>query len=53
MVSTIEKAGKKLFACDECKFLYETEELAKKCEDWCREKHSCNLDITKHSVGVV
>lgn len=42
--------GKKYFICEECKFSYESEEWAKKCEDWCKKYKSCNLEITKHSV---
>jgi hypothetical protein len=40
-----------LFMCEECHLLYEDEDLAKRCEDWCREKKSCNLEITKHAVN--
>ncbi len=50
MVKEIEKDGRKLFQCEECSFLYKEKEWAEKCEDYCREKHSCSLDITKHAV---
>ncbi len=40
-----------LFLCEECDLLYKEEELAQKCEDWCRENKSCNLEITKHAVN--
>lgn len=40
-----------LFLCEECDLLYREEELAKKCEDWCRENKSCNLEITRHAVN--
>ena len=40
-----------LFLCEECDLLYKEEALAQKCEDWCREKKSCNLEITKYAVN--
>lgn len=40
-----------LYLCEECNLLYREEELAQKCEDWCRETKSCNLEITKHAVN--
>ncbi|MHA2026786.1 MAG: hypothetical protein ACW98U_12870 [Candidatus Thorarchaeota archaeon] len=40
-----------LYLCEECDMLYREEELAQKCEDWCREMKSCNLEITKHAVN--
>ena len=30
--------------------IYETEELANKCEVWCKEHKSCNLEIAKQSI---
>jgi|TARA_B100001971_G_C18199552_1_gene543664 hypothetical protein len=50
MVKIINKNGKIYFQCEACLFYYENKELAEKCEAWCREKHSCNIDITKHAV---
>ena len=38
------------YVCEECGFAYEDRDWAEKCEAWCREKHSCNIEITKHSV---
>ena len=52
MVKKIEKEGKKYFTCEECEFIYEDKELAEKCETWCKENHSCNLEITKHAVQI-
>lgn len=40
----------KVFVCPECGFCYEDAEWAKKCAAWCREHHSCNLEITEHAV---
>lgn len=52
MVSKTAKEGKPCFLCGECGFAYETRELAQKCQDWCREHHSCSLDITKYAVNL-
>jgi hypothetical protein len=30
---------------------YLTEDMAKKCEAWCVEHQSCNLDIIKYAVN--
>ena len=52
MVKEVEKDGKKYYKCEECDFLYKDKELSKKCESWCNEHHSCNLEITKHAVKI-
>ena len=41
---------KELYQCEECGFYYADNEWAKKCEAWCREHKSCNLEITGHAV---
>lgn len=40
-----------LYTCPECGLSYKDQELAKKCEAWCKEHNSCNLEITKYSVN--
>lgn len=40
---------KKLYQCEECGFHYAEKEQAEKCEAWCKEHHSCNLEITAQS----
>lgn len=40
----------KVFACTECGMSYKEVELANKCAAWCKEHHSCNLEITEHAV---
>ncbi|MBT4804691.1 hypothetical protein HON71_00810 [Candidatus Woesearchaeota archaeon] len=39
-----------LFQCKECNFWYKDKEMAEKCEKWCKEHHSCNMEITKFAV---
>ena len=41
---------KKLHQCPVCKLNYPTEELSNKCEAWCTEHHSCNLDIIQYAI---
>jgi len=50
MVKEIQKEDKVLFQCEACNFFFEEKHWAEKCEVWCTEKKSCNLDISKHAV---
>jgi hypothetical protein len=43
------KKSSRLFQCGECGFRYREEAWAEKCEAWCREHNSCNLEITSHA----
>lgn len=52
MVKEIEKKGKIYYICEECGFAYESKDIAQKCEDWCKENHSCNIEITKSAVQI-
>ena len=36
--------------CPECGLHYEDKKQAEKCETWCKEHHSCSLEITSHAV---
>ena len=40
----------KTFACSECGLAYQEREWAQKCRAWCKEHHTCNVEITKHAV---
>lgn len=42
---------KKYYQCGECKFYYEDKNQAEKCQAWCSEHHSCNIEITKSTVN--
>jgi len=50
MVEEIKKEDKTYYACPICKFKYEEKVWAEKCQNWCKEHHSCNIEITKHAV---
>lgn len=40
-----------LYQCPECGLYYKAEATAQKCQAWCKEHKSCNLEITKLSIG--
>ena len=46
MVKILIQEDKKLYQCEACGFHYESKEQAEKCEAWCKEHNSCNLEIT-------
>ena len=50
MTSEIIKNGKKTYQCDNCKLYFEDKEWADKCQAWCDEHHTCNVEITKHRI---
>jgi hypothetical protein len=50
MTRAIQNQGLELWQCRECGLRYEEKEWAERCEDWCKANHSCNLEITSHSV---
>ena len=52
MVKELTKDGKTYYQCEICEFYYDKRELAQKCQDWCKEHNSCNLEITKHAVKI-
>ncbi len=45
----MEKDIKKIYECPECHLKYKDKKWAEKCEVWCRENQSCNLDIIQHA----
>ncbi len=46
MVKIAIQENKKLYQCEACGFHYTEKEQAEKCEAWCKEHNSCNLEIT-------
>ncbi len=56
LLKSVEKAVNKdttvptLYECPICFLHYINPETAKQCEVWCKEHHSCNLEITKSAV---
>lgn len=49
-MQNMQKNNEALYECPECGMNYREKEWADKCEAWCREHRSCNLDITSHAV---
>jgi len=49
MVKVIQRDNTELYQCEECGFHYGDKDWAEKCEAWCRESHSCNIEITSHA----
>jgi len=45
----INKDKQTLYQCEECGLYYAQKDWAEKCEAWCKEHHSCNLDIIAHA----
>lgn len=41
---------KSLYQCNECGFHYEDRAQAEKCEAWCKEHKSCNIEITASAI---
>ena len=48
-MKTIKENKVVLYQCEECGFRYLSRDWAEKCEAWCKEHHSCNLEITKNA----
>jgi len=48
----VKMINKKYYQCEECDFIYKKEELAKRCEEFCKAHKSCSLEITKHAVKI-
>lgn len=48
VVMVQERAG--LFVCQECGYGYREREWAEKCEAWCHDHNSCNLEIIEHGL---
>lgn len=50
MVKIVKQDDKELHQCEECGFHYEDKKLAEKCEAWCTEHKSCNIEITAQAI---
>ena len=45
-----KEINKTYYRCNECKMLYKDKKMAEKCESWCKEHKSCNLELIKHAI---
>lgn len=50
MVRMLTQPEATLYQCEECGFKYRERDMAEKCQAWCKEHQSCNLDIIKYAV---
>ena len=50
MVKVLTKSDQELYQCVECGFQYRERVWAEKCEAWCKEHMSCNLEIIKQGI---
>ena len=50
MVRKIQKNDGEYYECQECKLRYADEAWAEKCEVWCKEHHTCNLEIIEDAI---
>ncbi len=50
MVKVSHKDDNTLYLCEACGFAYKEKEWAEKCQQWCEQYQSCNLEITQHAV---
>lgn len=48
--SYYQKTNKEIYKCLECGFKYKEKEWADKCQKWCKENKTCNLEIIKHAI---
>ncbi|HIH19754.1 TPA: hypothetical protein HA244_00625 [Candidatus Micrarchaeota archaeon] len=44
--------GKTLFFCEECSLAYLEKATAEKCQAWCSEHKSCNIEIIANAVDM-
>ncbi len=51
LIAFFPKGKNELYKCPECGFSYKEKEWAKKCESWCGEHHTCNLEIIERAVN--
>ncbi len=50
MVKKIDIKGKEAFICENCKLAYLDSSIAQKCENWCNENNSCNIEMIKDAI---
>jgi hypothetical protein len=50
MGNVYQSEGHRLYECPECGLHYTSLQIAQRCEAWCKEHNSCNLEITRYAV---
>ncbi|HIG32907.1 MAG TPA: hypothetical protein EYQ09_05680 [Flavobacteriales bacterium] len=41
---------KTTYKCTICEMSFEEKDRSDKCQDWCENHHSCNVEIISHSI---
>ena len=49
----INRMVKQIYVCEVCNLAYKDKRLAEECQAWCSQYNSCNLEITKSSIGEI
>ena len=50
IIKNMKEVNLNRYKCRECGLIYNIKDWAEKCENWCKENKSCNLEITKHAI---
>ena len=50
MVREIAENEATYYQCEECGLRYREKDVAERCQAWCAEHKSCNLEIIRHAV---
>ena len=53
MAKVVKRENLIYFECEECGLLYREKALAERCQKWCAENKSCNMEIINHAVKEV
>ena len=50
MAKILSENNRTLYQCEICGYRYGERAWAEKCEAWCKEHRSCNLEIIVHGL---
>ncbi len=48
--SLLTQSNNAIYRCSECSLGYKEKKIAEKCQAWCKEHKSCNLDLIKYAI---
>ena len=49
-MTEFRKEDSTFYVCEACGLAYKDKELAEKCQAWCEQHQSYNLEITQHAA---
>ncbi len=44
---------KKIFLCEECNYLFESEKNAIECDGFCKTHKQCSLELAQKAIGIM